>query len=50
LAGSWHPYDPVEDKFGRFGGRIYVTAMNLLSLEVDYRLLPLYESTTPARE
>lgn len=49
LAGSWSPYTPVEDKFGRFGGRLYVTTLNLLSLEVDYRLLPLYEDSTVAR-
>lgn len=44
-AGSWSPFDPVEDKYGRHGGRLYVTALNLLSLEVDYRLLPLYDKT-----
>jgi hypothetical protein len=49
LAGSWDPYLPVEDRWGRFGGRIYVTALNLLSLEVDYRLLPLYEKTVSAQ-
>ncbi len=42
LAGSWHPYDPVPDRWGLMAGRLYVTTMNLLSLEVDYRLLPLY--------
>ena len=45
LAGSWHPYLPVPDRWGPVGGRIYVTTMNLLSLEVDYRLLPLYEES-----
>ncbi len=46
LAGSWHPYEPVPDSWGRKGGgRLYVTTMNLLSLEVDYRLLPLYDET-----
>lgn len=45
LAGSWDPAGPVPDKWGRFGGRIYVTAMNLLSLEVRYRHLPLYEQS-----
>jgi hypothetical protein len=43
LAGSWHPYQPVPDRWGQFGGRIYVTTMNLLSLEVRHRLLPLYK-------
>lgn len=42
LAGSWNPLGPTPDKWGRFGGRLYVTAMNLLSLEVSYRHLPLY--------
>lgn len=46
LAGSWHPYEPVPDRWGPFAGRLYVTTMNLLSLEVDYRLLPLYEKNT----
>jgi hypothetical protein len=42
MAGSWHPYEPVPDRWGLVAGRLYVTTMNLLSLEVDYRLLPLY--------
>ena len=45
LRGSWHPYMPVPDRWAPQGGRLYVTTMNLLSLEVKYRLLPLYEST-----
>ena len=45
MAGSWDPYDPVPDRWGSHGGRLYVTTMNLLSLEVRYRLLPLYEKT-----
>lgn len=45
LAGSWHPYRPVPDRWGKFGGRIYVTTMNLLSLEVRHRMLPLYKQT-----
>lgn len=39
LAGSW---DPRGDKWGDCGGRIYVTTMHLLMLEVYYRHLPLY--------
>jgi hypothetical protein len=46
MAGSWDPYEPVADRWAAQGGRLYVTTMNLLSLEVDYRLLPLYESTS----
>ncbi len=50
LRGSWHPYKPVPDRWGPQGGRIYVTTMNLLSLEVRYRLLPLYENTIQSDE
>ena len=45
LAGSWNPVTPIPDRWGSFGGRLYVTTMNLLSLEVFYRHLPLYEDT-----
>ncbi|HMP77987.1 MAG TPA: hypothetical protein PKD54_00915 [Pirellulaceae bacterium] len=46
MGGSWDPYGPVPDRWGHAGGRLYVTTMNLLSLEVNYRLLPLYERST----
>jgi hypothetical protein len=42
LMGSWDPRNPVPDRWGPHAGRLYVTAMNLLSLEVHYRHLPLY--------
>ncbi len=42
-AGSWDPIDPVPDKWSVHAGRIYVTTMNLLNLEVYYRHLPIYE-------
>lgn len=45
LAGSWDPQRPVPDRWGSQAGRIYVTTMNLLSLEVRYRILPLYEDS-----
>ena len=48
LAGSWHPYTPVPDRWGSFGGRIYVTTMNLLSLEVRHRMLPIYRGEEPS--
>jgi hypothetical protein len=38
LAGSWDPNGP----WGRYGGRLYSTAIATLTLEVYYRLLPLY--------
>ncbi|MCH2129002.1 MAG: hypothetical protein MK179_07640 [Pirellulaceae bacterium] len=43
LAGSWDPLRPVRDKWGHHAGRVYVTTLNLLSLEVAYRHLPIYE-------
>jgi hypothetical protein len=45
MAGSWDPQGPIPDRWGPHAGRLYVTAMNLLSLEVQYRKLPLYEDT-----
>ena len=45
LAGSWDPKKPVPDRWGHHAGRIYVTTLNLLSLEVAYRHLPIYEDT-----
>lgn len=45
LAGSWDPKGP----WGPYGGRLYSTALSTLTLEVYYRLLPLYrmnESTS----
>ena len=38
-AGSWSPHGP----WGRYGGRLYSTALATLTLEVYYRLLPLYQ-------
>lgn len=45
MAGSWNPLLPVPDRWAPHAGRLYVTTMNLLSLEVYYRHLPLYEDT-----
>ncbi len=44
-AGSWDPEFPVPDRWAPHGGRLYVSAMNLLNLEVYYRHLPIYENT-----
>lgn len=44
-AGSWDPANPVPDRWSPHAGRLYVTAMNLLNLEVFYRHLPIYEET-----
>ena len=38
MAGSWDSNGP----WGRYGGRLYSTALATLTLEVYYRLLPLY--------
>lgn len=46
MAGTWDP----NDEWGRYGGRLYSTALATLTLEVYYRLLPLYrmnETTDP---
>ena len=45
MVGSWHPVSPVADRWAPHGGRLYVTTLNLLSLEVYYRHLPIYEDT-----
>ncbi len=45
LAGSWDPQLPIPDRWAEHGGRLYVTTLNLLSLEVYYRHLPIYEDT-----
>jgi hypothetical protein len=44
LAGSWHPDRPVPDRWAHAGGRLYITTLNLLMLEVYYRYLPLFKS------
>ncbi|MFM8954032.1 MAG: prenyltransferase/squalene oxidase repeat-containing protein, partial [Planctomycetaceae bacterium] len=41
-SGSWDPLGPQPDRWGPFGGRLYVTALHLLALEVPYRHLPTY--------
>ena len=44
-AGSWDPKKPVPDRWSNHAGRLYVTTMNLLNLEVYYRHLPIYDET-----
>lgn len=44
-AGSWDPMRPVPDRWSKHAGRLYVTTMNLLNLEVYYRHLPIYDDT-----
>jgi Squalene-hopene cyclase C-terminal domain len=40
--GSWDPDRPVQDAWGTSGGRLYVTSLSILTLEVYYRYLPMY--------
>ena len=49
-AGSWDPLGDVPDRWGQYGGRIYVTALHLLALEVPDRRLPTYGSPEEASE
>jgi hypothetical protein len=44
--GSWSPLLPQPDRWGmRGGGRLYQTALSILTLEVYYRFLPLYRTS-----
>ena len=43
--GSWDPLKPVPDRWSFHAGRIYITTMNLLNLEIYYRHLPIYDET-----
>ncbi|HZN33162.1 MAG TPA: prenyltransferase/squalene oxidase repeat-containing protein [Pirellulaceae bacterium] len=42
-AGSWDPDKPEPDPWGNQGGRLMVTSLSCLTLEVYYRYLPLYK-------
>ncbi len=44
-AGSWDPLGSRPDRWGHYGGRIYVTTLHLLTLEVPARHLPTYSVT-----
>ncbi|MFM7138424.1 MAG: hypothetical protein ACKO1M_15385, partial [Planctomycetota bacterium] len=48
LAGSWDATGKIPDRWGPYGGRVYVTALHLLALEVPWRHLPTY-ATAPKR-
>ncbi len=41
--GSWNPAAPIKDKYGDEGGRLMMTSLSALTLEVYYRYLPLYK-------
>jgi hypothetical protein len=42
-VGSWNPELPLKDAWAAHGGRLMVTALNCLTLQVYYRYLPLYQ-------
>ena len=42
-AGSWNPELPTKDTWADEGGRLLITSVNTLNLEVYYRYLPLYK-------
>ncbi len=46
-TGSWNPDEPTKDHWGSTGGRIMVTSLSCLTLEVYYRYLPLYKLDKP---
>jgi hypothetical protein len=41
-SGSWDPLSPQRDRWGAQTGRLFTTALSVLTLEVYYRYLPLY--------
>ena len=42
--GSWDPFEPAPDTWSRHAGRLYLTSLSILTLEVYYRYLPIYRS------
>jgi len=42
-VGSWDPAQPQPDAWGTAGGRLMMTSLSALILEVYYRYLPLYK-------
>jgi hypothetical protein len=42
LAGSWDATGEAPDRWGEYGGRMYVTTLHILALEVPWRHLPTY--------
>jgi hypothetical protein len=47
--GSWDPLSPQADQWGSRGGRLFQTSLSVLTLEVYYRYLPLYQDAPMAR-
>lgn len=48
--GSWHPRLPLPDRWGAEAGRHFTTALSVMTLEVYYRYLPLYQHSQPGRD
>jgi len=46
-AGSWDPDRPAKEAWGRPGGRLMVTSLSCLCLEVYYRYLPTFRLDSP---
>ncbi|HVX10183.1 MAG TPA: prenyltransferase/squalene oxidase repeat-containing protein [Pirellulales bacterium] len=42
-AGSWNSAAPMRDNYDDVGGRMMITSLSCLILEVYYRYLPLYQ-------
>ncbi|MCE9548312.1 MAG: hypothetical protein K8T25_22795 [Planctomycetia bacterium] len=42
-TGSWDPAKPINDAWGPQGGRVMLTSLSCLTLEIYYRYLPLYD-------
>ncbi len=42
-TGSWDPFRPTKDPWAESGGRLFITSLATLTLEVYYRYLPLYK-------
>ena len=36
-SGSWDPETPAIDAWGKYGGRLFLTSLSCLPLEVPYR-------------
>jgi hypothetical protein len=47
-TGSWDPDRPESDMWGNQGGRLMMTSLSCLTLEVYYRYLPLYKLDAPS--
>ncbi len=48
--GSWDPFNPVPDIWAERAGRLYLTSLSILTLEVYYRYLPLYRTSDDDKE